>query len=122
MKLKVMTNPNFAPTLQKLMSSPIPAKTAFKLAKLVKEIEANIVQFNTTRGALLERLSNKDAEGKPVIIENNYDLSPENLLVFNQEINQLLDEEIPINPISIDEIEKVEITVEEIMVLGDLIK
>lgn len=121
MQLKVMTNPNFVPTLQKIMSSPIPAKTAFKLAKIVKEIEANIVQFNTTRGALLERLSNKDADGKPIIIENNYDLSHENLIIFNQEINQLLEEDIPIKPVSIDEIEKVEITVEEIIILGDLI-
>lgn len=121
MKLKVMTDPRFVPTLQKIMSSPIPAKTAFKFAKIVKEIEANITQFNTTRGELLGRLANKDADGKPIIIENNYDLSQENLIVFNQEINQLLEVDIPINPISIDEIEKVEISVDEIIVLGDLI-
>jgi hypothetical protein len=94
---------------------------AFKLAKIVKEIEANIVQFNTTRGALLERLSNKDAEGKPIILENNYDLSNDSLAEFNTEINQLLEVDIPIVQICIDDIEKVEITVEEIILLGDLI-
>lgn len=53
------------------------------------EREDEIKLFEKERIDILTDLSNKDENGKPVIKDNNFDLTPENLELFNTKFAEL---------------------------------
>lgn len=86
--------------------------TAYRIAKNIKVIDEELKVYNDQRVKLLEELANKDEEGKPIIKEENgmkeYDLSKENKVKLQEEIDKLLDEEvnIDIKKVSLEQLDR----------------
>lgn len=72
--------------------------TAYRIAKNIKLVNEELKVYNDQRIKLLENLANKDKDGKPIIKEDDgmqeYDLTDENKLKLQEEVNKLLEEEI----------------------------
>lgn len=72
--------------------------TAYRIAKNIKLVNEELKVYNDQRIKLLENLANKDKDGKPIIKAENgtqeYDLTDENKLKLQEEVNKLLEEEI----------------------------
>ena len=106
--------------MRALSSKQLRGRVAFKVARLLKKLEAELATFNDTRIKLIETYAKKDDEGNFVTNEKNeYQFDADNANKFVEEINKLLLEEIDIdaNPILVDEIEELNFTPAEIVAL-----
>lgn len=94
--------------------------TAYRIMKNVKLISAELEDYEKQRIILCEKYSNKDEEGNPIITEaGNYDISPDNLKDYIEELNNLKNEivEIPLKTISLEEINPAELSPVELAMI-----
>ena len=106
--------------MRTLSNKPLRGRVAFKVARLLKKLEAELTTFNDTRVKLIESYAKKDEEGNYVTNDKNeYQFDQDNANKFVEEINKLLLEELDIdaNPILVDEIEELDFTPAEMAVL-----
>lgn len=106
--------------MRALSNKPLRGRAAFKAARLLKKLEAELTTFNDTRIKLIEAYAKKDDSGNFVTNEKNeYQFDPDNANKFVEEINKLLLEELEIdtNPILIEEIEELDFTPAEMAAL-----
>lgn len=111
--------------MRALSNKQLRGRTAFKLARLLKKLEAELVTFNETRVKLIETYAKKDDDGNFVTNDKNeYQFDADNANKFVAEINKLLAEEIQIdaNPITIEEIEDLDFTPAEMAQLEPFIE
>lgn len=82
-------------------------KTAYKVARILTELQIHLEDYNTVRGRLLSQYGKPTSE-----LINQYTIPDENILKFNQELEELLNEQVQLNcaKINIDEFEDVELT------------
>ncbi len=86
--------------------------TAYRIAKNIKLVNEELKVYNDQRIKLLENLANKDEDGKPIIKEDDgmqeYDLSRENKIKLQEEVNKLLEEEInmDIKKVSLEQLDR----------------
>ena len=106
--------------MRALSNKSLRGRVAFKVARLLKKLEAELTTFNDTRTKLIESYAKKDEEGNFVTNDKNeYQFDQENANKFVEEINKLLLEELDIdaNPILVDEIEELDFTPAEMAAL-----
>jgi hypothetical protein len=92
---------NSIPALNALMVQPIPICTSHLINKIAAALNSEIEQYRNTVRKMGERLANKDAEGKPVIlasvaatetegeIPERFEISPENEAKGTKEMESL---------------------------------
>ena len=107
---------NMKPAIQKLVVKELPAKLSYRLAKLVRLLEPEYVSYEETRRKLVEKYGDKTEDG-------NITVPQDKLEVFMNELNGVLKEEVEFSyiPFSIDEIEKVELSVQDIVSIEKLL-
>ena len=106
--------------MRTLSNKPLRGRVAFKVARLLKKLEAELTTFNDTRVKLIESYAKKDEEGNYITNDKNeYQFDQDNANKFVEEINKLLLEELDIdaNPILVDEIEDLDFTPAEMAAL-----
>lgn len=106
--------------MRTLSNKPLRGRVAFKVARLLKKLEAELTTFNDTRVKLIESYAKKDENGNYVTNDKNeYQFDRDNANKFIEEVNKLLSEELQIdaNPILVDEIEELDFTPAEMAVL-----
>lgn len=106
--------------MRTLSEKSLRGRTAFKLARLLKKLEAELTTFNDTRTKLIEAHAKRDENGQYVLNERNeYQFEKEEANQFVEEINKVFAEEIQIDasPISLSEIEDLDFTPAEMAVL-----
>lgn len=73
-------------------------KTKIELKKIFDEVidkervlvqNPRLIEFERSRISILEKYSEKDEFGKPIISNNRYEISPENSKFVNEEISKL---------------------------------
>ena len=104
---------NSQQALQKIAKMNMRAKTAFKIARIIRAIEGEIENFNKARQNLLNKYGEKDNNGNLVVNKDgNYTLIPDKINDYNNEIQELLITNIQLNiePIEADELEQLEFT------------
>lgn len=81
---------------------------AYRISKNIKAINLEIKEYDEARRKLCEEKTNKDEEGKPIIIDGRYDLTEEALKEVNNELEELLNEEldITIKQLTLEEIDR----------------
>ena len=123
MKVKNIQLVNSIATLNKLLTCELNIKTQFNLDKNVKEIDKILESYNASRKKLIEKYCDKDEEGKPSIINNQYTFK-ENLDEFNKEFNELnsIENDVKIIKFSIDELEGVKVNSTELASINYMIK
>lgn len=74
----------------------VPAKTAYRLAKLLRQAESAKRDFHSARDAAVKRHGQEQAE------KGRYNIPDENRPAFEAEINALLAEPVELSPCRID--------------------
>jgi hypothetical protein len=123
MKLATIVNPKFQKALSNLLKNQVPIKTAFKLKGILQTVSQELSKYEALRSELLQRYGSKDETGKLIRDKaGKVALEGDGLRAFSDELNQLVDLDLDIPSIKLEELgDKVQLSVEELMVLGDLI-
>lgn len=106
----------------------LPVKIAFAIHKNARTIEPAFKAYGETRKKLIEQYAKKDAEGKPIVEDDNYII--EDAEQFNVDMNELLTEEteVEVHKVHYDEFAKLDdpkydaLTVSEMSILNFMIE
>ena len=94
---------NSTEILQKLSQKDFKAKLAWSIARLLKEAEKEIQQFNDTRMNLIKKYGDCDEAGDLITDEKgNCKIQQDVVQQFTDELNELVNTEIEINANKID--------------------
>jgi len=86
------------PTLRDLSTKPLKSKVAFRVARLLKAVQAESETFETARINLVKMYAAKDENGEIKTDENgNTFIEPNEIATFNSELTDLLNNRITIN-------------------------
>ena len=111
--------------MRSLSNKPLRGRAAFKVGRLLKKLETELTVFNDTRVRLIETYAKKNEDGTYATNDKNeYQFDADNANKFVEEINKLLLEtiEIDVNPILIDEIEELDFTPADMVMLEPFIE
>ena len=103
----------------------MPAKTAFKIMRVMKEINKQLEIFENIKHGLLERYGEYDAKGNLKTNEDNtYSINPELKEDFIQELQDVLNESIEMvtNPLEISDLNSFNFSPAELEKIDYLIK
>lgn len=109
---------NSAETFSKIMQQSFKGSLAFKIARLVRELDKEMQTFNEERQKIIRKYGEKDENGELIIDENNNVKFNNNKIVeVNEEFNSLLNTELEINADKLpeDSMDAFEITPQEMM-------
>lgn len=126
MKLTMTEGLQFVELYNKIKDTSLPIKVAFTLNKIYKEMENDINFYNEKLGEIIQKYGQKDDNGNPVFSSDGtmIEIIPElreECLEKQKEINSL-EIEVPDYSISIDDLEKINLTVSELNPLMPFIK
>lgn len=118
-------NKSTVDSLNILLELNLPAKSAFKLMRIVKEISSLVDDKMKLEGKLLDRHMERDEAGNPILaIDENGNTIPNAAKVrdiekFNQEIEELnsIENEIPYDKIDFEELNLETIRVKDLIKL-----
>ena len=116
---------NGAEALKVLANKSLKGKTAYRVSRLLRELEKEFSLFNDTRGELIKKYGEKDENGELKVNENSeYTIAPENIQAFYNEINEILGNEVEINgnKIPLAEIGELDFTPNEMIALEPFIE
>ena len=90
---------NIAPVLRELINKPFRGATAFKLARLMRELDKENALFEESRMKLIEKYGKKDENGTLIMTEDgsNIKLQEDKLEECNEEMINLISTQIEIN-------------------------
>ena len=89
---------NSQQALQEIVGMNMRAKTAFKMARIIRAIESELENFNKARQSLLNKYGEKDDNGQLITNKDgNYIISPDKIDIYNGEIQELLVTTIELN-------------------------
>lgn len=96
MKVTLQKIVNSIEQLNALQSHPLPAKTSYRIMRLVNKLDSIIKTFTAKRNELIKELGAENVETKQIAVK------PENLEKFNEKINEILsiEEEVDFEPIN----------------------
>lgn len=114
-----------ADIMRELSTKTLKGRAAFRVARLLRELEKEFTLFNEKRVELIREYAQKDENGEIKSDENgNVTLEPERLNEFYQKLEELLNTEVEINAekISIDDFGDVDFTPAQIINLEAFIE
>ena len=110
--------------MKKLAQKTLKGKTAYHIARLIREADKELTLFNETRANLIKKYGEKDENGELKIEENgNCILMPDKIENFYSELNDVLNNNIELNAekLSIEELEELDFTPSEMLTLESFI-
>lgn len=116
---------NATDTLQKLSQQELKARLALQIARMLKEAEREIQNFNEIRMNLIKKYGEKDESGEIITDDNgNCKIIPESVTVFSKELNELVEMEVEINAnkIKLDDLDSLDFTPSEMVTLEPFIE
>ena len=116
-KLKMYQIKSMKIPLEKLILKEIKVSIAFRITKLVKQIDEHLEEIEELRVNLVNKLGVKNEE------TNTVEVPGKKMKEFSQQMNELLNEEITIDfkPISIDDLgDELLLTTKDLMILESL--
>lgn len=126
---------NSGGSLGVLMGKDIPIRQSFSLGKIVKGVNAEIEQYNESRKSLCEKYSNKDGDGKPIMIDEEgkvvaegqpgrYDIPKDKMAEFEKEHKELTTMQVsfPGSRIKVSDLGDIKIAAAHLMNLDWLIE
>lgn len=84
-------------SLQYILNQPVRARTAFRIANLIEAVEKENTRYNNVRNNLIKKYAIKDANNELVNNNGNFNIAPENIDAFNEELTELLNTSITLN-------------------------
>lgn len=108
--------------LSELTTQPIAIRTSFQIGKIIKAVNSEMEQYNASRTKLCEQYSNKDIEGKAIMVgadgkpivegqPGRYDIPKEKMPEFEKELAELLaiETQVPGQQIKVSDLNTVNI-------------
>lgn len=122
--VKLSTIITSADVLQYLSNSAIKGRTAYKVAKILKRVDEEFALFNDARNSLINEYAIKGEDGTPTITEGNYNILPERVNDFNNEITKLMDTDVhmDVEKLRLEEIENIDFTPQQMLLITDFIE
>lgn len=120
MTVTLNTIMNSTEVLQQLLNINFPARTAYKIARLLAEIEKEQEIVHKTRTQLIDKYGQKDENGKFILNEEkNIQLKPDCVEKFNQELMELLETNIELTSpyLKLEELEIANFTPQQMYML-----
>jgi len=124
MKLGVLADPRFKPALSKLQSAPLSLKTAFKVRSLAKAIDKELVTYEETRQASLQKYGKKNEDGSLLTlgVNKNVQFDEGQFELFVKELSELNDIDVELEKIKASELgENVKLSADDLAMLEDLL-
>ena len=115
---------NVIPVLRELLNKPFKGSTAFKLARLMRELDRETTLFEEARQKLAEKFGVRDQDGNLTFDENgNIQLQPEKLSECNEEMLGLLNTTLEINAekIPMEAFDDIDIAPAQVMAIDTLV-
>lgn len=89
---------NSVPVFEQVVGQEINGKLAFKVARLVRELDKELKLFHEERTKLIQHYAEKDENGEIKVDENSNAMIPDDsIMECNQKIQELLDTNIEVN-------------------------
>lgn len=89
---------NAVPFLREISNKEFPSSTAFKIARLIRELDKEIELFEIERTKIIYKNCEKDHNGNPVLLENgNIKLLEHKIEEATTELNTLFKNQVEIN-------------------------
>ena len=109
---------------RQVYQSPMPARTAFKIARLIRELEKENTTFNESRDKILEKYAMRDDNGAMMQEDNQVMISPDRAEDFQKEIDSLLKTSVEINAdkLTLDDLADVSLSPKQIIDLGNFLE
>lgn len=112
--------------LSKIKDIKMPIKTAYKMAQFSDELDKKVNFFGEKMRQIIEEYSEKTEEGTPKIAADgqSIEIKPDFIEICKKEINELsnLDIEIKEFTFTLNELEKFELSIEDLKILMPFIK
>ena len=111
---------NAGEAFSNMMTQSVKGSTAFKIARLARELSKENETFNTERQKMLQEYCVKDENGQLETDDNdNVKILPDKIGEFNKEFKALLDTEVEINAdkLSIDTLDEFDLTPQQMIFL-----
>lgn len=107
------------PALESISQHNFNGINAFKIARLIRELNKEVELFNQERRNLIEKYCERDKNGEMVTEDGNIRLQESYIDNFNNTLQVMLDSEIEINasPLKIDSLEDITLTPQQAMSL-----
>lgn len=108
---------------REIHSKPMPARAAFKVARLIRELDKENEMFDKQRIEIVNKYAKHDENGQ-IIEENNQILIDEDKFAeFQEEINSLLSTEVEVNAekLAVEDLDNMELTPKQTMDLEKFI-
>lgn len=115
---------NSTETLQKLSQKELKARLALTIARLLKEAEREIQNFNEVRMNLINKYGEKDEKGELITDDKgNCKILPEGIETFSKELNDLVatDVEINANKLNLNDLDSLDFTPSDMAALEPFI-
>lgn len=115
---------NCEPVISKLNEQERNVKTAYKLARITRELQKEYQLFNQARDILIKKYGVTDESGNLKLTNNNYEIQKEKQNEFLKEYNELLNDNISLNveKLTLEELENDQLSAQEINLILSLIK
>lgn len=116
---------NSQSTFRELATMPIRLKTSFAIARIIREVEAEMNIFEQSRQVLLDKYSIKDENGQPKTTDDGNIMIQTDLIDnYNKDVQELLAEKITLNanPIRLEELENLELTPSQVYMIEGFIE
>ena len=89
---------NAVPFLREISNKEFPSSTAFKIARLIRELDKELELFEIERTKIIYKNCEKDNNGNPVLLEGgNIKLLEHKIEEVTTELNTLLKNQVEIN-------------------------
>ena len=102
----------------------LPIKTAYKIARLLRELNHESTLFDESRHKIIEKYAERTETGEIKMDDNNVSIQPNLIQQCNQELIDLLNTvlEINANKISLNDLEDIELSPSQILSLEPFIE
>lgn len=105
--------------LSKLLNTPLPAKQAYNIKKTMKSIQEKLKDVLETRNEIIKKYGIEKEDGSVEIPAEDVEAKKKFIEEYQQIIN--LEEDVDVRQLSIDELENIELTANEIETIDFLI-
>ena len=121
-KLGVLAQNDFQGALKKLMQSELPIRTAFKLKGLLNRVNEELKKHAELQQAIVDKYADRGEDGNVIVSpEGAVKFSGENLTKAEPELQELFNLEVELDTISAAELEKVSLSVRDLLLLDGVV-
>lgn len=123
MKMHQLMDERLVLALAKLLAHPVPLKTAFKLKDMWAKIQTERSRFEDLRNGALEQYGTREENGRLSTDDaGTVRFTPEGLQAFISEMNKWGDLEVDVGSISIDELEGIILSTNDVIAMDTLLR